>query len=45
MPKHHGQRQRPVAVHDVPIAHAHPRSLDLNPHLACLRRFLLKVQN
>src|SRR5262249_25958920 len=31
--EHHWQRHRPVAVHDVPIAHAHARGLNLQSSL------------
>ena len=43
--QHHRQRQRPVAVHDVPVAHAHAGGLDLHAHLAGLRALLLQVQD
>src|SRR3984893_14394043 len=43
--EHHRQRQRPVAAHDVPVAHAYARGLNLHPHLVRLRRFLLKIEN
>ena len=42
--QHHGQRQRPVAVHDVPVAHAHAGGLHLHAHLAGLRALLLQVE-
>ena len=45
MSQHHRQRHRPVAVHDVPVAHAYARRLNLHPHLVRLRRFLLKIEN
>src|SRR5262249_8581045 len=43
--QHHRQRHWPVAVHNVPIAHAHPRGFNLHAHLVRLRRFLLKIKN
>ena len=43
--EHHGQRQRPVAVHDVPVAHAYARGFDLHAHLVVLGRLLLEVEN
>src|SRR5262249_6243754 len=43
--EHHRQRERPVAVHDVPVAHADPRRLDLHPHFVRLRRLLLEIEN
>src|SRR5262249_17536639 len=43
--EHHRQRHWPVAVHDVPIAHAHARGFNLHAHLVYLRRFLLKIEN
>ena len=43
--QHHRQRQRPVAVHDVPVAHAHAGGLDLHPHLAGLGPLLLEVED
>ena len=43
--QHHRQRQRPVAVHDVPVAHAHAGGLHLHAHLAGLRALLLQVED
>ena len=45
MAEHHRQGQRPIAVHDVPVAHAHAGGLHLHAHLARLRALLLQVQD
>jgi hypothetical protein len=41
----HGQRELPVAVHDVPVAVADPRGLDTHARLARLRSLLLEVHD
>src|SRR5439155_16180365 len=43
--EHHRQRQRPVAVHDVPVAVADARRLDGDPGLAGLGPLLLDVDD
>ena len=43
--QHHRQRQRPVAVHDVIVAHAHAGGLHLHAHLAGLRPLLLQIED
>ena len=43
--QHHRQRQRPVAVHDVPVAVADARGLDPDARLAGLGPLLLDVDD
>jgi hypothetical protein len=43
--EHHRQRQRPVADHDVPVAHADAGRPDLDPRFARLRPVLLQIQD
>ena len=43
--EHHRQRQRPIAVHDVPIAHAHAGRLDPNANFADARRLLFEIED
>src|SRR5262245_22456662 len=43
--KHHWQRQRPVAIDDVPIAHADPCGLYLHAHFPGLGAVLLELKD
>ena len=45
VPQHHRQRQRPIAVHDMPVTHADAGRLDLDTHLSRSRRLLLKIED
>ena len=43
--EHHGQRRRPVAVHDVPVAVADARGLHLHAGLAGARALLGQIHD
>lgn len=45
VPEHHRQGQRPISVHDLPIAHANTGGLHLSANLSGLRRILLEIEN
>src|SRR5215467_14398128 len=45
VPENHGQGKLPVAVHDVPVAVAHPGRLDAHARFPRLRSLLLEVHD
>src|SRR5580704_14463091 len=45
VPEHHRQRQRPIPVHDVPVAHADAGRLDADANLFGPWRLLLEIED
>jgi len=44
VPEHHRQRQGPIPIHDVPVAHADAGRLHPDADLAAFRRLLVEVE-